>query len=703
MADDEEEERAGLVGRRPYEPAMRVERRGAAWLWDHISRPDTDVIGTGPGAYHALFYLTIVKALFRVCLLCSVIGMAVILPVLLTGENGKQGFLAATVDNIRAGSARVWALLVVELVFVLITHYVLEQTSQELLRQKYRFMRSTGNKNCTVFISGLPLTSVAEQEASLQAHLSELYPGREFVVYVVPEVSELMQLREEYDAACNELERARIEAEVTGREPLVRYPWFSLTRVSAIPILQRRVHQLKAAVAQQNPATSPPNESSGYAFVTFDSEAHARHFVADNISQASRRLQTRTASSASLNTRSWAVVPANEPADLYWKNMGREGTLEYWGRFLLLNSILIVVFVFFTTPIAILSGLQELAKVPFLKASLAWVRSVTGSVGHIAFSVVPTLLLLVIATSMPYLFYVSSELENHHTRSAKEVSALRKTYLFLVANVVVMPGLVLTSLDALVEYFRSPEALVLKIGRMYLIDGGAFFVAFMMTNVFIGNVFDLLRLPSKAIHWWRRRKAVTRFDHGAATRKSPFLYAVEYGLVLALFTMAITIGASCVIILPVATVYFLFKYAVDKYLFLYDPELMAGPDAFIGDTRILQIVKSRIVIATMVSLFTLSCFSALKQVYPAAIVSFVCFLSTVGYHLYRFATSTSILVEYEYINEAITTDLGVEPNWRVNAAMYRHPLLEQYYREHAEKGGVPDVATVSGDVDFEGW
>ncbi len=343
-----------------------------------------------------------------------------------------------------------------------------------------------------------------------------------------------------------------------------------------------------------------------------------------------------------------------------------------------------VFFLFFTTPIAIVTGLRELSRVPFLRETLAFVHTITGALGHVVFSIIPTLLLLLATTSMPYIFYVSSELEKHHTRSAKEVSAMRKTYLFLVINMVVMPGLVLTSLDALVEYTTKPDQLVLKVGRMFLIHGGAFFVAFMLTNTFIGNAADLIRFPSRLVMWWRMRGAVTEREIRRANTAEPFLYAIEYGLILALFTMAITLGTCCVLILPCAATYFLIKYVVDKYHFLHNPGLI-NDNVFMGDTRIVQQVKSRIVIATMVSQVAVTCFFALKQVYAAAIIAFCIFLITVGYHLWRYATSTSVLVEYTLPDEITRSDEH-DATWRARAALYRHPLLEGISFDYSDTG-----------------
>ncbi len=88
-------------------------------------------------------------------------------------------------------------------------------------------MMPVGAKNSTVFISGLPLSTVIEQEHQLKVHLTSLDPDAEAIVYVGPEITDLILLHEEYEEAQNNLERARIEAAKTGKEPMIRVPWYS--------------------------------------------------------------------------------------------------------------------------------------------------------------------------------------------------------------------------------------------------------------------------------------------------------------------------------------------------------------------------------------------------------------------------------------------------------------------------------------------
>jgi hypothetical protein len=70
------------------------------------------------------------------------------------------------------------------------------------------------------------------------------------------------------------------------------------------------------------------------------------------------------------------VAPANEPSDILFSRLGQHGFIRSWTQFILVNIAVALVLVFFTTPIALWSGVREIAHVPGVKGLLGgvWLR-----------------------------------------------------------------------------------------------------------------------------------------------------------------------------------------------------------------------------------------------------------------------------------------------------------------------------------------
>ena len=59
--------------------------------------------------------------------------------------------------------------------------------------------------------------------------------------------------------------------------------------------------------------------------------------------------------------------------------------------------------------------------------------------------------------ALPYVLIGSAVLEGHHTKSMKENSRLRKTFVYLVFYVLLLPSAALASVDSLAEFFGTPR------------------------------------------------------------------------------------------------------------------------------------------------------------------------------------------------------------------------------------------------------
>ena len=131
----------------------------------------------------------------------------------------------------------------------------------------------------------------------------------------------------------------------------------------------------------------------------------------------------------------------------------------------------------------------------------------------------PTLLLLVTSALLPVLVAYSDEWMSHWTKSAANHTIMRKTYIFLLFMVVILPSLDLTSAQVSVMFRLSRCGLMELCGLfqaffvwttrfnetdrwkcVFLPDNGAFFVNYVITASFIGTALELMRFAELFIY-----------------------------------------------------------------------------------------------------------------------------------------------------------------------------------------------------------
>jgi hypothetical protein len=148
----------------------------------------------------------------------------------------------------------------------------------------------------------------------------------------------------------------------------------------------------------------------GIAFITFRTITYAKRCVHDfatsepplPVSLRKPRLLdedgSRRRAYDQLDMSRWKVVKAPHPDDILWKSL-LIPRWSFWIRVFLINSIFFVFLFFFTTPSAILGGLEDIIKIKFGSSEDSFVHSnwfedtITG--------LLPTLILVFLAYLIP--------------------------------------------------------------------------------------------------------------------------------------------------------------------------------------------------------------------------------------------------------------------------------------------------------------
>ena len=113
----------------------------------------------------------------------------------------------------------------------------------------------------------------------------------------------------------------------------------------------------------------------------------------------------------------------------------------------------------------------------------------------------PTLMIWIFTAALPAVVNFSEILLGHWTRSGMNHALMKKSFLFLILMVILLPTFGFTSGQAIIEFlfrnfYDSGSGQDKKRWEcIFLPDSGAFFVNYVITASLIGTGLELIRFP----------------------------------------------------------------------------------------------------------------------------------------------------------------------------------------------------------------
>ncbi|KAL9378158.1 hypothetical protein Peur_029493 [Populus x canadensis] len=411
-------------------------------------------------------------------------------------------------------------------------------------------------------------------------------------------------------------------------------------------LLELRV-ELETKLAEYKEGRAP---GAGVAFVIFKDVYTAKQAVQDFCNEKKRRFgKFFSVMELRLQRNQWKVERAPLAPDIYWNHLG-SSKLSMRLRRLFVNTCLLLMLVFFSSPLAVISALNSAGRIIDAEAMnnaqswLDWVQS-SSWLASLIFQFLPNVIIfvsmyIIIPSALSYL----SKFERHLTVSEEQRAALLKMACFFLVNLILMRGLVESSL----------ESAILNMGRCYL-DGedckrieqymSASFLsrsclsslAFLITSTFLGISYDLLApipwikkkiqklqkndmlqlVPEQSEEYPLEGQAIDAlqrplipdnvFDSPRSNQideegqdlstypisgtslipKQTFDFAQYYAFNLTIFALTLIYSSFAPLVVPVGAVYFGYRYVVDKYNFLFVYRVRgfpAGNDGRLMDT-----------------------------------------------------------------------------------------------------------------------
>ncbi|XP_057789580.1 CSC1-like protein At4g35870 [Salvia miltiorrhiza] len=467
------------------------------------------------------------------------LALVVMLPVNIYAGDApiSDEFSKTTINHIAKGSPLLWVHFVFVILVVFLVYYGTNQIERRL--RITRFRDGNGNPGdpsanssaiFTIMVHGVP-KSLGFDETPLVEYFQHRYPGKIYRVVVPMDlcalddlVTELVKVREDITKLVTKIESRGLAdegddgedaQEARGFWARLRFLWRRLKDLWYRAAHElgfseeerlRKLQELRADLEMEMAAYKEGRaRGAGVAFVVFKDVYTANKAVQDFRNEKRRRVgRFFSLMELQLQRNQWKVERAPLASDIYWNHLG-SSKLSLKLRRVLVNTCLLLMLLFFSSPLAVISAIKSAARIINAEAIdnaqmwLTWLQS-SSWIATIIFQFLPNVIVfismyIVIPSVLSYL----SKFERHLTASREQRAALLKMVCFFLVNLILLRALVESSL----------EGAILKMSRCYL-DGedckrieqylSASFLsrsclsslAFLITSTFLGISYDLL-------------------------------------------------------------------------------------------------------------------------------------------------------------------------------------------------------------------
>lgn len=577
--------------------AVLIDQGFFSWITAIFRVKDTQILKrSGPDAIQ---YLSFQRYLLAYMGLLTIICLVVVLPVNFQGdlEGDRAAFGHTTMINLEPKSYLLWIHVLLSVVLLPIGVYFMRHFSVNLKFEENQTI------SCTLMITDIPKDKCSK--SLLVQHFEEAYPDvviqdMQFA-YNIKDLIRTERLRETASEAKAWSECYNLK---NKGNRLMIYPcpcsWVLCCckccgcrkEDAALYYGQQEDILLKAVDREKAVSMEKP---LGICFITFQNEVMASKVTKDHHHTCKCGVNPPSSSvSRFLEPYRWSVTNAPIPDDLYWENLSSNSENWYLRAFCI-NFFIFLILFFLTTPFVVITSLDVLR-----------IINVINQLNPLLGRFLPTLLLWTVAALMPVLVSYSDQFVRHWTRSSENHTVMRKTFIFLLFMIVILPSLGLTSAKAFVEWALMTKNQTMRWECVFLPDNGAFYVNYVITSSFVGTALELIRFP-ELFMYVVRLCAMRSVAERISVRKAilwEFPFGTQYAWFLLVFAVTVIYSISCPLIAPFGLIYMFFKHCVDRHniIFAYGPSKI---NKNIHVTAINFVVASILLMQMMVLFFML--------------------------------------------------------------------------------------------------
>ncbi|KAK4738089.1 hypothetical protein R3W88_001786 [Solanum pinnatisectum] len=530
-----------------------------------------------------LVFVRLFKFGIRFFLVCSIVGLLVLLPLNYTGSTGpntsSQSMDAFTISNISRGSDRLWVHFSFLCFVSCYGMYLLYKEYNDIFIKR---IQQICNRRCepeqfTILVREIPFCNEHKIRGCNVDHFFSkhhpysyqsfeiLYDGKH-LDKLLCQAKSLTKKIEDLRHLSSLKKHSRYDAKIEQLEDMLQTLGREIRRVQC----RMTIEQKELPVA----------------FVTFSS-----------------RWGTVLAAQSQQHTNPllWITEMAPEPRDVIWQNLA----IQY--RHLPLYRIVILVAaslltIFFVLPVTAVQGIAKYERLKKWFPPAMAVDLIPG-LRSIVTGYLPSAILNGFIYIVPFAMIGLARLAGYISRSKKDLNACNMVFYFLVGNVFFLSLLSGSLLDQLGESFSHPKDIPNRLASAVSAQAD-FFMTYILTNGLAGFSLEILQ-PGLLL--WDTLKSYT-WDRGK--KKRSYVYSLPYYRIVPFVALCMLIGIVYAVVspllLPVLVGYFLLGYAVfisqieDVYITTYETCGLYWP--YIHHYIIVAIILMQV---TMIGLFGL--------------------------------------------------------------------------------------------------
>ncbi|XP_030451724.1 CSC1-like protein At4g02900 isoform X1 [Syzygium oleosum] len=641
------------------------------WMPAALRMPEPELIdhaGLDSAAYIRIYLLGL-----KIFVPITLLSFAVLVPVNWTGETLEtikdvtfSNIDKLSISNVKSGSERFWAHLVMAYVFTFWTFYILYREYKIMTSMRLQFLASEGRRpdQFTVLVRNVP----PDPDESVSEHVEHFFcvnhPDYYLTHQVVYNANKLAKLVEKKKSLQNWYIYYQNKYERNpSNKPTTKTGFWGLwgTRVDAIDYYAAEIEKLTdEEQAERERVISDPKAIIPAAFVSFKSRWGAAVCA-----------QTQQTSNPTI----WLTEWAPEPRDVYWDNLAIP-YVELTIRRLLMAVALFFLTFFFMIPIAFvqsLANIEGIEKVlPFLKPIIE--RKGTKSLIQ---GFLPGIALKIFLIFLPTILMIMSKIEGFSSLSSLERRSAGKYHLFVLVNVFLGSIITGTAFQQLKSFLHQAPTEIPKTVGVSIPMKATFFITYIMVDGWAGIAAEILRLvPLVMFHLKNTFLVKTEKDREQAMDPGCLGFATSEPRIQLYFLLGFVYSVITPVLLPFIIVFFAFAYMVFRHqvINVYNQKYESGA-AFWPD------VQRRLIIGMVISQLLLIGLMSTKDAEISTPFLIVLPILTIWFHMFCKGRFESAFVKFPLQDAMVkdTLERATEPNLNLKAYLheaYVHPVFK---------------------------
>ncbi|GIX91798.1 CSC1-like protein 2 [Caerostris darwini] len=479
----------------------------------------------------AIQYLTFHRYILYYMIINTAVCMFIVLPTNVKGalKDTNVHFERTTINNVDISSDLVWVHLVCGIILMISVGMTLKMIAGNLRI----FLKSAWIER-SIILKNIHKKHISSKE--IEHYLRINFPSVQIeYIKLAYDYKYLIDMNMKLRQAADNLDICRFIKSHQYREVMVLKSGSFLQRlckcnmhremITGTEYYEAKVNKYKLKLAEE--INRLPKKVLPIAFVTFRQEKDAQLVVNSQTKSFSIKMGGK-----------WIFDGAPDPTNVMWENMQKGQTLWNW-RSAFINLVVCIVAVFLSTPTIVVSSFKlDQISMTITEENVTLARFFI------------TVILWILSLVIPAIVTYSSEYIEYKTKSSTYKSEMKKTVVFLILTVVILPSLGINSLSG----FFS-ETVLGRNGKfdwscLFFPDNGAFFVEYIFTSTFIGTPVQLIRLPDIFVCTWQLLTAKSEVERLSIRRGViwDFNFGIQYSHSLLIFYMVTFFSLQCPVI-----------------------------------------------------------------------------------------------------------------------------------------------------------